>query len=118
MWPFSKKPVQPVTVQVIQRDRSKVRLREVRADRNLTNNIAKSMGSGIQELVMDVMHNEHPANAVLPFDAPMEIRAYHQARCEGYTIALANLEAMAVFEQPHKPLEPTFQDENKTETLQ
>lgn len=98
-------------VHILERDRAKIRLHEFRADAELVNLAIKVLRSPEGRLILDVLANEHPASCVLPYNALPETRAASQARCEGYTIALANLEAMTVHQPLTPDLEPTFERE-------
>lgn len=108
MWPF--KPKQPVQIKVINREVSKLRLHEFRSDPNLCKGVAEALRGGYMRVAVDVLNNEHPGNSVLHTNTSLEVRACHQARCEGYTQAIANLEAMARHEQPVSLLETSFEE--------
>lgn len=58
---------------------------------------------------MDVMRNVHPVHLVFPATgvSPTD-RIVHQAKCEGYELALNNLEAMTKSLKASRPLEATF----------
>lgn len=47
-------------------------------------------------LMQDVLDREHPAHFTLPSTATMEQRAGYQQLCEGYNLALANLESFGI----------------------
>jgi hypothetical protein len=98
-----------VRVVVVQRDPMKLRLHEYRSNPSLVNAAAAVMGKPDFRLMLDVLSNEHPGFSVYPGDVPMEMRAIYQARGEGYTLALANLESMAKFDTLKEPLEATFE---------
>jgi len=98
-------------VMVTHRDPLKLRLHEWRADRALVSKGLQLINSPDFRLVLDVLRNEHPSNLMLPDGCSLDIRAVFQARGEGYTLALANLEALAKFEPVHEPLEATFEPE-------
>ena len=84
-----------VTVKVIQRQATKLRLVEWMADAGLCNQASKLMDNPTVQLMVSVLHNEHPAFVVIDPGTSLQDRAVYQARCEGYTLALANLEALA-----------------------
>lgn len=111
---FSRKP-QLVQVRILDRDPIKVRLSEWRSDSALVGSAAKIGRMPEFRRMLDVLSNEHPANAVLSDNVPMELRAVYQARCEGYTICLANLESLARFEPLKEPLEATYEPEEVTD---
>lgn len=111
MWPFTKRV--SLNIQTVQRDPFKLRLTEWQSDQNMTNAAGKLLLDSTFQLMLQVNRNESPALMHLNMDAPLEIRALHQARIEGYNMALANFEAMSV----HKPLPAelvaTFEEEER-----
>ncbi len=92
---FKSHKAHAVTVKVIQRQATKLRLHEWRADLSLCNQASKLMNVPEMQLMVSVLHNEHPAFVVIDPGTSLQDRAVYQARCEGYTLALANLEALA-----------------------
>lgn len=108
MWPF--KPKQSIQIKVIDREVSDLRLSEFRSDANLCKGVAEALRGAYLRVAMDVLTNEHPGNSVLHPNTPMEMRACHQSKCEGYTMAIANLESMARHEQPVSVLESSFDE--------
>lgn len=98
-------------IEVVRRDPSKLRLHVFRSSPPLVSSAMRIMANPDFQLMLDVVRNEHPGNQVFQLDAPPHLRAAQQARCEGYTMALANLESMSTLEEPKKPLEATFEDE-------
>ena len=106
-WPFKRS----LKVIVAYRDPLKLRLHEWRADRALVSKAMQLLNSPDFRLMLDVLRNERPVNAMLPDACPIEIRAMFQAREEGYHIALSNLEALAKFEAISEPVEATFEPE-------
>ena len=61
--------------------------------------------------MFSVLKNENPCFTVLNNHAPATSSIAVQRRTEGYVMALANLEAMAVYDQKPEPIEATFQPE-------
>ena len=98
----------PQKLQVIQRLSSRVKLDEWRSSADLVNAARKVLNDPNTQNMLDVLRNEHPANT-MTFDAPLDQRAVLQARSEGYTMALANLEALGVFQQQHEEMEATYE---------
>lgn len=84
-----------VTIRIIQRQATKLRLSEWMADKALCSRADKILASPDVQLMVSVLHNEHPAFVVIDPGTSLQDRAVYQARCEGYTLALANLEALA-----------------------
>lgn len=68
-------------------------------------------------MAVQVLENEHPAWMVLNPESRPDQRIAHQAKCEGYTIALANLKALKVHVKKVQWEEPTFAPDNAIETL-
>lgn len=62
--------------------------------------------------MIDVLKNEHPCWVVLSPMLGSEVRAAHQGKVEGYSTAIANLEAMRIFHKTVELTDPTFEPEN------
>jgi hypothetical protein len=97
---------------VIQRDPSRLRLHEWRSDPALVKQAGFIRTSEFR-LALDVLRNEHPAFNVLADDASVSAQVTQQRRGEGYTMALANLEALAMYQPITPPLEATFEPEQE-----
>jgi hypothetical protein len=110
MWLF---PKPKITVVVLNRDPLKLRLNEFRSNKSLVGEAQKMMLTGSIRLMLDVLRNEHPCMMVLPIGASPTDRIAAQCRAEGYTMALANFEAMADFQEMKSMPEPTFEPEEK-----
>lgn len=107
-WRFWKKPSTTV-VKVVNRDRSQLRLAEWQRDASRTSLAVNVLSDPDVRLMLDVVANEHPSSNVLSDDVNPNVRLVHQARGEGYTMALSNLEALAQFRKPQEALEATFE---------
>lgn len=90
---FRKKALQ---IQVVRRDESRLQLNEWQLDARLCAMAAKVLMEPNLQLMLSVVKNEHPYRRALPLGASMDDRAVHQARAEGYEMALATLERLAV----------------------
>ena len=110
-WPFHKSKPVAVAVRIISRQATKLRLSEWRADPSLCNQASKFMADPSFQLAVSVLHNEHPAFVVIDLGTSLQDRAVYQARCEGYTLALANLEALSVHQKLHDAPEAEFAPE-------
>lgn len=86
----------PIRLQVVRRDESKLRLTEWQMDGQLCAMAAKVLIDPNVQLMLSLMRNEHPSKHILPLGSSMDDRVVHQARAEGYEMALATLERMAV----------------------
>jgi hypothetical protein len=106
-WPWKEKVVK---VKVLPREATKLRLFEWQADQELTNQAARVLRDGTVQLMVAVLHNEHPA-FVYSDVGSLEDRAILQARSEGYTLALANLEALGQFQKLKNTPESSFEPE-------
>lgn len=109
-WPWKKQPIE-TRIEVIRRDRCKLTLDDWRSNESLVNGAAVALTGEYMELMLDVLRNSHPAYQVFNPLSSVEVRAAHQAKCEGYTLALANLEAMGRPLDFPQTLEPTFESE-------
>jgi hypothetical protein len=102
-------------VKVITRDRTNLSLDEWRSDQALCNAAGKALLNPNIQAMLDVLRNSHPAYFVHTGSISMEDRAVLQARSEGYTLALSNLEALAIHRKPPTEVEATFEPEQPEE---
>jgi hypothetical protein len=100
-------------IEVIRRDENKLTLAEWRSSAELVALAGKVWSNPDFRMMIACLRNESPANFVLPDDAQAMRSVAIQRRTEGYTMFLANLEAMAIFSQPPEPLESTFEPEER-----
>lgn len=98
-------------IEVVKRAQSTLRLHEWRAEKALVSAAMQILRHQDMQMMLDVLRNEHPGTATVIADLALDKRAILQAQAEGYTMALANLEALGRFEQSAEPLEPTFEAE-------
>lgn len=113
---FRISPNKTFQVKVIRRDVCKLTLAEFRSDPAMTSAAAATLRSDYAVLMVQVLKNEHPSNYI-QLNADIPTRAMMQARAEGYTLAIANLEAMAVHQKPSPGLTATFEaEDNQTST--
>ena len=75
----------------------KLRLIDWRSDKHLVSFAAKVWENKDFQIMMQCVGNEHLAMIELPWNSSLELRALQQAKAEGYSLALANLEAMKSF---------------------
>lgn len=108
----AQKPVTvTVTVRLIDRPVDRLRLHEFRADEKLTSGMSQALLNQYVAVAVNVLRNEHPAWSVMSPDVPEHVRAAQQAKCEGYTMCLANLLAMGVHERIAADLVTDFSEE-------
>ena len=92
--------------QIIERELDSLTLSEWRQDAVLCTQSQNVLSSPIVRQMLAVVHNSHPAFQVMNGD--MQARALQQARCEGYTMALADFESMAVHAAPQQIVPAEF----------
>lgn len=107
---FGKK--QQRQIEVVRRESTSLRIEEWRTQAELV-----KMANGVWlnsdfRLMMQVAQNECPGNFAL-LSGGLEDRAMHQARTEGYNLALANLKAMRVPVNQVRELESTYEPEEQ-----
>jgi hypothetical protein len=112
--PKKHNPVKP-GIQLVQRDPTKLRLHEFRGDDRLVSEAGKIASIPFFQTMLDVLRNEHPCRNVAPPTMTMEARAAMQCQAEGYSMCLANLEAMAIAQQVSIDTESEFQQEDFNE---
>jgi len=113
MNPFKRKT--SARVVLLSREPFKLTVSEWRADQNMSAIAQKVLTDQNFRLMIQVLYNSSPAWEVM-INASTEQRAIQQARIEGYTMALANLEAMAVHEKIHVPVEATWEPDEQQNT--
>lgn len=106
LWPFKKR--RPVQIQVIPRELVKLRLHEWQSDPGMCGAAGKVLTDPTALIMLQVLHNSSPAFWFLKEDCGLDSRALHQARIEGYNLAIANLEAMKEHRPSPVPLTETF----------
>ena len=102
----------PPVFQVVRRDPCRIRMEEWRSTPDLVKLAGAALSDPIMRQLVDVLRNEHLANDCCPGLIPIEQRAILQARAEGYSICLNNLESLAVFQKPQEQLEATFEPQS------
>lgn len=68
------------------------------------------MSSPIVRQMLQVIHNSHPAFQFM-VNGDTASRALQQARCEGYTMALADIESMGITAIGGEAVEAEFDEE-------
>lgn len=100
-------------IHVVRRESTALRLEEWRSQPELVALADTVWRTENFRMMIQVTQTESPGNfAVLSGD--LETRALHQARTEGYNLALAHLKAMRVPADRIQELEATYEPEEKT----
>jgi hypothetical protein len=100
-----------VRIQIVTRDPLRLTMEEWRSQPDL---VKLAKGVIVQPEVrqmLDVLRTSHLATYTGV--GTLEQRALHLSRCEGYNLALANFEALAMFEKPKEELEATFEPQEE-----
>lgn len=97
-------------VALIHREPFKLTLDEWRADEMMAGAAGKVLNDPTMRLMVQVLYNSSPAWEVLTLARP-EDRVAQQCKIEGYTMALANLEALAKHQKMTMPVEATWEPE-------
>jgi hypothetical protein len=113
-WLFEPLPPVEKQIHIINVAKTHLRLEEVRTDQKLCGVFKKLQSTYEFEIMMSVLRNEHPVNLVADIGTTLQDRAVLQARSEGYTMALANIEAMAIYNKPTEMPEAEFAEEELT----
>lgn len=98
-------------VQVVHKSSHSLSLGEWRAEKTLVASAGKIWADPDFQMMMQVLNNEHPAYTVFNPEVRADVRMAHQAKCEGYTLAISNLKAMRVFSERVELEQPTFEPE-------
>jgi len=100
-------------VKIIRKSETTLRLQDWQANPELIKVGRRVMANPDFQMMISVLRNEHPGHVVISDDAPPTRSVAIQRRGEGYTMALANLEAMGKLIEPEKPFEATFENEEQ-----
>lgn len=117
MWPnlnFFKRPKPVVQYRVIEREPFKLTTEEWRSDPALCAGAKGVLQSPLVTQMLQTLRNSHPAFFVLT-DSSLNDRMVHQARGEGYTMALRDLELLGEWQKAPRNIEPEFADEEIAE---
>ncbi len=106
---FTKPKPPQERIVFIQRDVCHIAIDQWRQDKDLVKNAMKLLRDPLFLNLMDVTRGAHPLNIVNTDQIPLEERAIMQARGEGYTMALHNLESLGVYIAPFNQLEATYE---------
>ncbi len=104
-------------LEIIRRELCRLTVPEWRADPGWVGTAASVLSDPRLKQMLDVVGNSSPAFEVLPLGAGAQERIVQQARGEGYTMALANLEALGVGQALQTPMEATFEEPQRMEGL-
>lgn len=110
---FRRRP--KAKIEVIKREVCRLTVQEWRADPGWVGTGASVLSDPRLRQMLDVVGNSSPAFEVLPYGTAAQDRLVAQARAEGYTMALANLEALGVQQALRHPVEATFEEPQKME---
>jgi hypothetical protein len=88
-----------------------MRLHEWRSTPQLVQDAVALLARREMVLMLDVLKNEHLSYSVMHPQATTEQRAAQQARCEGYSMCLANMEALAIGYNLPETINSTFETE-------
>lgn len=100
-----------VRTEIVRKSSNTIRLDQWRNEKTLVASAGRIWADADFQMMMDTLRNEHPAWGVLNPASNNEIRAARQALCEGYTLAIANLEAMKSLKKIVELEQPTFEQE-------
>lgn len=112
MWPFPK-PSTHLKIQLVGKPATKLRLDEFRSDPEMAKGADEILNNPMFQVMMQVCKNESPALMALTMDSSLDTRALHQARIEGFNMALRNFEAMAQHAALPEQLAATFEEEER-----
>lgn len=109
--PFKPKPkVTPERQVITSRPSSNIRMREWRANPDAVKAASLVLQDLTLQNMLDVLRTENPCHMVLMGRFSLEERGIMQARIEGYSMCLNNLENLGRFESPVEGLQEEFAD--------
>lgn len=108
----------PRKLVVIRRDPTRITLDEWRRDPASVKLARKFLDNPEFRLMIDVLRTTHIGGYVMGMEGvSLEDRAAMQARGEGYTLCLRDLDALGEFKKPKEEAEETFEPEEEPELL-
>ena len=112
MFAFLRKPEPKVQIQLLRREPCRLTVMQWRSTPDLVKIASRCLHDHEFRSLLDVLEFNHPGNVSLPLSAESHMRAFWQARCEGYTAAISDLKSLAEHYKPTEDLPPaTFEDE-------
>ena len=105
-----RKPSQQLSIKIVERQRSSIRLSDWQSDKSLTTAAGEYLAQPTLQFMLDVLRNEHPGRFVLS-NVSNEQRAIQQARSEGYEMCLANFDALSKFVPLLEPIQAEYQED-------
>jgi hypothetical protein len=109
-WPWQRRRVERrVEIVRLEREPSRLTVAEWRSDRAWVASAAAVLRQPQLRQMLDAVGNSSPAFEVLPLDAGVNARLVQQARAEGYTMALANFEALGTEVARQEPVQARFE---------
>lgn len=103
--------------QIVRRDIMKLRASEWRSTPAMLSAAREMLLNPAMQQMLDVVRNEHPGMGMLPDDTPDYVRQHWQSKAEGYSLAIAVLESLAIATPQMEQLEATFEPEELPKTL-
>lgn len=112
---FWRKSKPTTQIKVLGVERSQLRLGMLRGDPKLSHAAAAVLSNDFTKIMLDVMENESPARIAFSPHATLGERALHQAKIEGYHLALATLRSMGSgTDSPEAPVAEFEPEERQT----
>ncbi len=103
----------PMRIVVIHRDQSRLTIGEWRSQPEMVKKAMDMLANPDLRAMIDVLVTCSPANDVYPLDVTLDVRAVIHARCEGYAMALSNLESLGIWNEPKVEISETFEPPEK-----
>jgi hypothetical protein len=92
----------------IPRDPYRITLREWRASKDMVKEAQIALANTTVRRMADVLRNNHIGSWAISMNTPIDQRAMHAARCEGYALALNDLESLATYDPYEKEVEADY----------
>jgi len=103
-------------IRIVERELGALTLAEWCSNQGLAEQAKSALTSPLLRRMLQVLHNSHPAFQVM-VQGDTNARAMQQARCEGYTMALSDLESMGTYIPAPEQIEAEFAAEEVPDNL-
>lgn len=99
----------PVRYEVVRRDVTRLKPAEWRTNPTLVKIAKKFLDDPEFWMMLDCVRNEHPNQIAFLKIVPLEERALHQARIEGFMMCLNTIEALGIPQKELEELQATYE---------
>jgi hypothetical protein len=108
-------PVQPKQIQILRIESQKITMAQWRSQQASVGASMELANHPIYRAQRDILESQHPRHVMLKMGSSETDRLVHQARTEGYELALWNMDSLAIPLKEKKEIEATFEPPEQQE---